>query len=122
MVACVTYWHRVRRKSIHSHLRQAAEAVEAAREQPMPADADGYLDGVERLLTHHVDGGATESEAMIYPSPGALETVQVHLSELIEETDGPAAEDLRNARAQILQTILLLYERQHEGRPTSSWR
>lgn len=112
----------MRQKSIYSHLRQAAEAVEAAREGPMSADAEEYLDGVERLLTHHADGGATESEAMMYPSPGALETVQGHLSEMIEDTDGPAGEDLRTARAQILQAILLLYERQDDGRPTSSWR
>lgn len=118
----VTYYHSVSQTSINSHLRRAAEAVEAAREQPLSAEADGYLDGVERLLVHHPDGGATDSEAMMYPTPGALDTVQGRLSEIIDEAEGPAEESLRNARAQILQAILLLDEQQGEGRPTSSWR
>lgn len=112
----------MRSKSIYSHLRQAAEAVEAAREEPISAEAEEYLDGVEQLLSHHPDGGATETESMIYPAPGALDTVQAHLSEIIEEIEGPAEENLRNARAQILQAILLIDEREVGGRPASSWR
>lgn len=107
---------------IYSHLRQASEAIEAARGNPLPADAEAYLDGAVELLTHHSDGGATGSEAMMYPTPAALDTVQGRLSEIIEETDDPAAGNIREARDQILQAILLLDEQQHEGRPTSSWR
>lgn len=112
----------MRQKSINSHLRQAAEAVETARKEPMSAEAEGYLTGVEKLLTHHLDAGTTESEAMMNPTSGALDTIQSRLSEIIQEIDGPAAENLQNARAQIFQAILLLDERQGEGRSTSSWR
>lgn len=110
------------RTPINSHLRQAAEAVEAAPVESMSADAEGYLDGVVELLSHHPDGGATESEAMMYPSAGALDTVQGRLSEIIEESDEPAAAELRQARARIIQAIILLDEQQGDGRPTSSWR
>lgn len=108
--------------NINSHLRRAAEAIEAAREGDLSAEAEGYLDGVEDLLTHHSDGEATGSEAMMYPSPGALDTIQSRLTEIDQETEGYAAENLRGARAEIIQAILLLDERQGEGRPVSSWR
>lgn len=122
MVVCGTYYHRVSQKSIYSHLKQAAEAVKAAREESMSAETAGYLDGVEKLLTHHSDGAATGAEAMIYPTPGALDTVQSRLSDIIQETEGSTADNLQEAQTQIRRTILLLDERQSEGRPTSSWR
>lgn len=108
--------------SIYAHMRRAADAIEEAREEPLAPEADSYLDGAMRLLAHHPDGGASDSEAMMFPTPGALDTVQARLSEIIEEADDDAAAQLRQARAQILQVILLLDEQQSEGRPTSSWR
>lgn len=112
----------MRESSIYSHLREAAEAVQAASDESMSSEAKGYLDGVVRLLIHHPDGDATEPEAMMHPTASALDTVQNRLSEIIEEVEGPDAERLRTARAHIIQTILLLDEQESEGRPTSSWR
>ncbi len=109
-------------ETIHAHLRQAAAELQAAREAPLPPDIDGYLDGVEELISHHEQGGVTGSEALLYPAPGALDTIQGRLTEIIAETDDASTEHLQNARAQLLQAILLLDEQINDGRPTSSWR
>lgn len=110
------------RRTIQTHLQEAAKAVETAPTESLPSEMEGYLDGAVELLTHHTDGGATESESLIQPTPGALDTVQHRLSEIIQEVDGPAAEHLQAARGEIIQAILMLDEQQEEGRPTSSWR
>lgn len=112
----------MKESSIYSHLRQAAEEIQAAQSESMSTQAEGYLDGAEQLLIHHQDGTATSPEAMMYPTASALDTVQSRLSDIIDESEGPAAEHLRTARAHIIQAIIMLDEQESEGRPTSSWR
>lgn len=108
--------------TIRMHLQRAAEEIATAREESITSDNDDYLDGIERLLSHHEKGDATHSEAIIYPEPGALDIVQNRLSKIIDETEDPAVEHLRNARMEILQTILMLDERKNEAKSKSRWR
>jgi hypothetical protein len=105
--------------SVRSHLRTAAEEVDLAREELTATDAEEYLTGIVRLLDHYADGNVTDPEAKAYPPPGALDTIQRRLTEVIETTDDPAAAHLRNARAQLIEVILALDERLHEGRPAT---
>lgn len=118
----VTISQGVEDSSIYSHLRQAAEAVEAASVDSLSTAAAGYLEGVEELLIHHPDGAATGAEALMYPTASALDTVQDRLAEIIDDAEGPAVEHLETARAHIIQAILLLDEQESQGRPASSWR
>ena len=109
-------------RSVNAHLREAASSVESARAESVPPDVEDYLDGVEELLAHHLDSGPTGPEAMMHPTASALDTVQERLAGIDQDVEGPASEHLQAARAQVLQAILRLDEREGEGRPVSSWR
>jgi hypothetical protein len=102
--------------SVREQLRRASEEIDSACEETTAADAEEYLTGIVRLLDYYADGDVTDPEAHIYPPPGALDTIQSRITDVIEETDDPAAEHLRNARTQLLEVILALHDRLNEGR------
>lgn len=108
--------------NVRKHLRQASEEVTSACEEPAPAEVEEYLAGIATQLNYYVEGDTTDPEAHIYPPPGALDTIQHRLTEVIEETDGPAADHLQNARHKLLQVIMALDDRMNEGRPSSDGR
>lgn len=112
----------MRGTSTRAHLRGAAESIAAARRATTSSETGEYLAEVERLLTYHAEGSDTDPEAMIYPAPGALDTVQRRLSEEIDAADGEVAEHLENARAELIQAIIMLDERMNDGRSTASRR
>lgn len=108
--------------NVRKHLRQASEEVASARKEPAAADVEEYLAGIVTQLDYYVDGDTTDPEAHVYPPPGALDTIQHRLTDIIDETDDPAAGNLENARNQLLQVIMALDERMNEGRSRSGGR
>lgn len=108
--------------SVRGHLLTAAEELDAACEELTDADCEEYLTGIEQMLHHYAEGNVTDPEARAYPPPGALDTIQHRLTEVLEELDDPAAAHLRSARAQLIEVILTLDERLNEGRTQSPGR
>lgn len=106
-------------ESVHEQLSRASAEIEAACEASTAADSEAYLTGIVRLLDYYVAGDFDDPEAHAYPQPGALDTIQYRLAEVVEELDDPAAEHLQNARSQLLELIVALDGRLTEGRPTS---
>lgn len=106
-------------KSIRTELRRAAEEIDAACEKTTAADTEEYLTGIVRLLDYYVDVDDIDPEAHAYPPPGALDTIQSRISEVIEETDDPVTEHLQNARSRILEVIMTLDRRLNEGKSPS---
>lgn len=103
-------------KSVRKQLGRASDEIDSACEETTAAEAEEYLTGIVQLLDHYADGTVTDPEAKAFPPPGALDTIQHRLTEVMEETDDPAAEHLRNARGQLIEVILVLDERLNEGR------
>lgn len=107
--------------TIHRHLRRASEELEAACETT--TGEEEYLRTIKGMLDHYVDGSDDDPEAHAYPQPGALDSVQSRITDVIEEIDDEsAAEHLRNARSHLLEVILSLDDRLHEGRETTADR
>lgn len=109
-------------KSVRKQLQQVSEEINSACEETITADAEEYLAGIVRLLDYYVEGDVTDPEAHAYPPPGALDTIQYRLTEVIEEIDDPAARHLQNARTQLLEVIMVLDERLNEGKQPSRGR
>lgn len=109
-------------KSVRKQLRRASEEIDCACDETAEAGAEEYLTGIVQLLDYHVEGDVTDPEAHAYPPPGALDTVQYRLTEVIDETDDPAAEHLQNARAQLQEVIRSLDGRLSEDEPPSHGR
>lgn len=101
-------------KSVRSQLRQAAEDIDEARETTTVAATEEYLSGIEELLDYYVEGDASDPEAHVYPPPGALDTIQHRLTEVMDDTDDATAEHLQNARSHLLEVIMTLDKRLKE--------
>lgn len=95
--------------NVRERLRRACEAIDEAREAPGATEAEEWLGRVRTQLRHFVDGDTDDPEAHVYPSPGALETMQARLEEVIDRTDDEAVADhLDDARAYIRQVREML--------------
>lgn len=106
--------------NVRERLRQACEALEAAREASGPTESEEWLSGVRTQLRHFVDGDTTDPEAHVYPSPGAIETIQERLDGVIDRTEEEAvAAHLEDARESIRQVRQMLDDRLR-ARPEST--
>lgn len=95
--------------NVRERLRRACDAIDEASGTPATAEFERWLAGIRTQLRYFVDGDTTDPEARVYPSPGALETIQDRLDEVIDRTDDETvAEHLDDARRQIQQVRQML--------------
>lgn len=102
--------------NVRERLRQACDAIDAAREAPGATESEEWLSSVRTQLRHFVDGDSDDPEAHVYPPPGAVETMLDRLEEVIERTDDETVEEnLEDARAYIQQVWEMLDARLASG-------
>lgn len=109
-------------ESVRKHFRQASEEIESACESTTGADTEEYLTGIVSMLDYYVEGDIADPEAHAYPQPGALDTIQRRLTEIIDESDDATAEYLKNARTHLLAAIMMLDRRLNEGKTPTRGR
>lgn len=95
--------------NIRPALRRAAEEVHGVRESPSTPEVCDRLSGIELQLRHVCDRETIDPEAVAYPDPGALDTIDEHLAEIIEDTDDEAVcENLERACEEIQAAVEVL--------------
>lgn len=103
-------------KHFRKPLRNAVEEIDSACEKCDDEGVDGRLSGVATQLEYYLEGNTTDPEALAYPPPGAIETIQQRLEDVADRTEDPAAEHVRNAWSHLDVVVPALQDRLHDGR------
>lgn len=103
-------------KDFRVPLRNAVAELEAARSACDDEGVDSCLAGVATQLEYYLEGDTTDPEARVYPPPGAVETMQERLDDVLERSGDSAGERVRNARSHLSVAVPALRERLNDGR------
>lgn len=107
-------------KNFRQPLRQAVAEIDSALDEQVEEETERQLAGIAMQFEYYLEGDTTDPEALIYPPPGALETIQGRLTDVIEHTNDPAADHLRKANSHLRVVISALRDRMNEGRYPNS--
>lgn len=94
-------------KNVRATLRRGCDELDRAGELADDAAADRVA-GIEEQLRYVADGSTVDPEALVFPDPDALDTIQDTLADLIDEADDEAQLHLERARDELLQAISTL--------------
>lgn len=115
--------YHMKADSTWTHLREASSAIERAVDLVEASDVKGRLIGKAEQLRYFIGGDPEDPEAVASPRPDTLDTIQSDITAIMEVVDDDAADHLREARKQLLLTIVTLDDRrrkQHQSFATSN--
>lgn len=100
--------------NVRKCLREASESIQCAADAADEPGVKSQLVAIADQLQYFVEGDSTDPEAEATPRPDTLDTIQSKLTGIMEEGDDDVTEHLREARKQLLLTIVTLDDRRRK--------